>query len=61
MTKSINKDKYVTASDVMNLQHNTTLCQNSYVYEKHSRNSCIFSKSIVQSSGYVKMYWATCL
>lgn len=45
MTKSITENKYVTDLDVINLQHNTTLCQKSDMFiKKNSRNSCIFSK-----------------
>lgn len=45
MTKSINEDKYVTASDVMNLQHNTTLCQNSYMFMKNIRGTVAYFRN----------------
>lgn len=45
MTKRINENKYVTASDVLNLQHNTTLCQNSYMFMKNIRGTVAYFRN----------------
>lgn len=45
MTKSLTEDKYITASDVRNFQHNMTLCQNSYMFMKNIRGTVAYFRN----------------
>ena len=45
MTKSLTEDKYITASDVKNFQHNTTLYQNSYMFMKNIRGTVAYFRN----------------